>query len=208
MNFKTPLLGVAAAAIALSAVTVTSSPAQAAIVAGSALNLASPINGGVSTSSTLINFSGTFPIVQNVAVTTGSNSFSFAPLGLGVSNLTARIRDVTLSGGVFNGSLTNFISGITTTGFGSANAVSFDLTQFIFDNVEKKGDFSGVIRKGTDLSAAIGQFTTQEISGATSYSLTLTAVPTPALLPGLIGLGMGVLRKRKKEMAEGVGAEA
>jgi hypothetical protein len=29
-----------------------------------------------------------------------------------------------------------------------------------------------------------------------------TAVPTPALLPGLIGLGMGVLRKRKREAAE------
>jgi len=30
-----------------------------------------------------------------------------------------------------------------------------------------------------------------------------TPVPTPALLPGLIGLGMGVLRKRKAEAAEG-----
>jgi hypothetical protein len=29
-----------------------------------------------------------------------------------------------------------------------------------------------------------------------------TAVPTPALLPGLIGLGMGVLRKRKAEAAK------
>jgi hypothetical protein len=30
---------------------------------------------------------------------------------------------------------------------------------------------------------------------------TPTAVPTPALLPGLIGLGLGVLRKRKAQMA-------
>lgn len=29
-----------------------------------------------------------------------------------------------------------------------------------------------------------------------------TAVPTPALLPGLIGLGLGVLRKRKSEEVE------
>jgi len=31
---------------------------------------------------------------------------------------------------------------------------------------------------------------------------TATAVPTPALLPGLIGLGIGVLRKRKGNVAE------
>lgn len=34
-----------------------------------------------------------------------------------------------------------------------------------------------------------------------------TAVPTPALLPGLLGLGIGVLRKRKGEAAE-AGADA
>ena len=64
-----------------------------------------------------------------------------------------------------------------------------------------------MIRKGSDFSDAIGQFTTQELIGSTSYSMTITAVPTPALLPGLIGLGMGMLRKRKKEMAA-VSAEA
>ena len=29
-----------------------------------------------------------------------------------------------------------------------------------------------------------------------------TAIPTPALLPGLIGLGLGALRKRKSEEVE------
>jgi hypothetical protein len=32
--------------------------------------------------------------------------------------------------------------------------------------------------------------------------VSVTAVPTPALLPGLIGLGVGMLRKRKAEAAE------
>ena len=209
MKLKTPLLGVAAAAIALSTATVAVSPAQAAIVAGSALNLASPIGGGVSATNSKIDFSGTIPLVQNVAVTGGANSFSISPLGLFVSNFIniAQIKDVPLSSGVFTGSLAGFISGITTTGFGSANAVSFDLTKFVFNNTTKAGDFFGVIRKGTDFSDAIGQFTTQTLNGATSYSMTVTAVPTPALLPGLIGLGMGMLRKRKKEMAA-VSAEA
>ncbi len=201
MNFKTPLLGVAAAAIALSTATVAVSPAQAAIVAGSTLNLASPIGGSVSATNSNINFSGTFGQPQNVAVTGGAGSFSFSPFGLGFSNLTARIKDVPLSSGVFTGSLAGFISGINTTGFAPANAVSFDLTKFIFDDTTKAGDFFGVIRKGADFSDAIGQFTTQTLNGATSYSLTITAIPTPALLPGLIGLGMSMLRKRKKEMA-------
>ncbi len=39
--------------------------------------------------------------------------------------------------------------------------------------------------------------------GTTGQVIPPTAVPTPALLPGLIGLGMGVLRKRKAEAAEG-----
>jgi len=39
-------------------------------------------------------------------------------------------------------------------------------------------------------------------SNVTSSSFTPTAVPTPALLPGLIGLGVGVLRKRKAEAAK------
>lgn len=34
------------------------------------------------------------------------------------------------------------------------------------------------------------------------YSATATPVPTPALLPGLVGLGLGVLRKRKAQEAE------
>ena len=207
MNFKTPLLGVAAAAIALSTATVAVSPAQAAIVAGSTLNLASPVGGGVSATNSNINLSGTFGQPQNVAVTGGAGSFSFSPFGLGVSNIFARIVDVPLSSGVFTGLLPGFISGINTTGFAPANAVSFDLTKFVFNNMTKAGDFFGVIRKGTDFSDAIGQFTTQTLDGATSYSMTVTAVPTPALLPGLIGLGMGMLRKRKKEMAA-VSAEA
>ncbi|MBF2027919.1 MAG: PTPA-CTERM sorting domain-containing protein [Oscillatoriales cyanobacterium C42_A2020_001] len=35
--------------------------------------------------------------------------------------------------------------------------------------------------------------------GVSSFSVSVTAVPTPALLPGLIGLGVGMLRKRKAE---------
>lgn len=40
------------------------------------------------------------------------------------------------------------------------------------------------------------------VSARVVYDYTPTAVPTPALLPGLLGLGAGVLRKRKAEASE------
>lgn len=41
-------------------------------------------------------------------------------------------------------------------------------------------------------------------NGGLGTAATPTAVPTPALLPGLLGLGLGVLRKRKAAQAEEV----
>ena len=65
----------------------------------------------------------------------------------------------------------------------------------------------GSFRDSTGAKFGDGLLTAQlpkgATSGSTSYSvsITATAVPTPALLPGVIGLGMGILRKRKQEMA-------
>lgn len=57
-------------------------------------------------------------------------------------------------------------------------------------------------------TVAVSSFASDLTSGPLPYSITLsgvgaTPVPTPALLPGLIGLGLGVLRKRKAEVAKG-----
>jgi len=56
-------------------------------------------------------------------------------------------------------------------------------------------------------TVAVSSFASSPSSDPFPYSITLngsgaTPVPTPALLPGLIGLGMGVLRKRKAEAAK------
>jgi hypothetical protein len=40
--------------------------------------------------------------------------------------------------------------------------------------------------------------------GQTTLTIQTAAIPTPAVLPGLIGLGLGMLRKRKAEAAESV----
>lgn len=78
----------------------------------------------------------------------------------------------------------------------------FDFTLTSFVNTSSlQYKFKGFFADGT---LASGDLTTQ-IGGAgvKSYSATITAsgvqVPTPALLPGLLGLGLGVVRKRKAE---------
>lgn len=56
-------------------------------------------------------------------------------------------------------------------------------------------------------TVAVSSYASNFASGPLPYSITLTGasatpVPTPALLPGLIGLGLGVLRKRKAEVVK------
>ena len=64
--------------------------------------------------------------------------------------------------------------------------------------------FIGVLSDQADIAKI-----TFSLSGASDFAInklslniTATAIPTPALLPGLIGLGVAALRKRKAEAAE------
>ena len=90
------------------------------------------------------------------------------------------------------------------------NSYSFKLSSIsYFSNNNARGyNLLGAFSDGT---VGSGSITTQLASGTTFYSGNLTAVPTPALLPGLLALGAGVLRKRKAdavEASETVEAEA
>jgi hypothetical protein len=78
--------------------------------------------------------------------------------------------------------------------------IIFSVTGITANVVAGRYDLTGVFQDGT---AGIGQITTQIIGeGTRSFSGTITAVPTPALLPGLAAMGASMLRKRKKaEMA-------
>ncbi|MGV0024925.1 PTPA-CTERM sorting domain-containing protein [Phormidesmis priestleyi] len=204
MTSKTNFFGAAAAAIALSAATVSASPAQAFdITPGSILSFV----GSVKVAPNINNPSQlTFKSASGTAnkITIASDSTgSFAGLG----GTTAAIKALPLLpiGGNFykGGAIANFITGI------GPNAISFDLTEFIFNKANADAKFSGIFRTATSsILAENGTFTSQlnESKNITrkisSFSADVQAIPTPALLPGLIGLGMGVLRKRKKEMAE------
>jgi hypothetical protein len=215
MKSKTMFFG-AAAAIALSATTVSVAPAQAlSITPGSEINFNSPVGGRATIGLDKINFTPD-SANQRIQVTSGSGSFadvigpSETELRPILSNLSpTTVLDLVLSNGIYNGpTIPDFISGIKIgRPVGNLRNLSFDLTSATVITPGTLARFVGLFRSGsTILSQASGDLTAQGFGNGgvgTSYSLTLTAqpIPTPALLPGLIGLGMGVLRKRKKEMA-------
>jgi hypothetical protein len=85
---------------------------------------------------------------------------------------------------------------------------NFNPIQFTFD-ASYVGEIRSVVGNQL-LGTAAGQFiATNLVNPGFVINLNATPVPTPALLPGLVALGMGVLRKRKGEAtAEPVGSEA
>ena len=203
MKSKTMFFGAAATAIALSAATISASPAQAlTITPGSVLNIGGVVQANPNNAApTEFVFDAPFPQFgggpgKTVIYKKGSTG-SFAGLDRFASIQNLTLTQLTPGGHLFSsGSVTNFITNIKA-------GISFDLTKFIYDNSKSSATFEGVFRSGTDsIFAKGGLFTTQLTQkNPTTYSASIAAIPTPALLPGLIGLGMGVLRKRKKEMA-------
>lgn len=92
--------------------------------------------------------------------------------------------------------------------------LSFQLNSFIysmqpsfpFDSFAKgvTGVFSNSLGEVLAQGLLTSQITGNSLIGESSYSgtLTVTAIPTPALLPGLIGLGVAAMRKRKQQQVE------
>jgi hypothetical protein len=111
----------------------------------------------------------------------------------------------------FSGPVADFISfdkvltaaaGLGITGLPNAADYRFTLTNFM-QSAAKTYTFTGVFGDGT---LGEGEITTQILgTGVKAYSGTLVAkstpVPTPVLLPGLIGLGMAAMRKRQAKAA-------
>jgi hypothetical protein len=102
-----------------------------------------------------------------------------------------RIKDLTN----FSNPVTDFISFQNP----SLATYKFDLLSFVASPTAGRYTFTGKFGDGTD---GEGELTTQILgTGIKAYSGTLVAVPTPALLPGLIGIGMAAMRKRQSKTA-------
>lgn len=75
----------------------------------------------------------------------------------------------------------------------SASLVDFD------PGVNFIANINGYFNDGTPGNGGAGVFKlTKNINGDAEFE----AIPTPALLPGLVGMGLAVLRKRKRDAAE------
>ncbi len=223
MNFKPNLKALSFNAALVTALAtagstwMASSAVAATITPGSKLNLSEISTGGVNFVSSPTPKLDFFPNVSLFGTPLGQ------PVGIGASTGTfagatslplplAQIKDIDLvamGGGVYNlaAPITNFLSGIDIggifTGPPGGDDVQFDLTEFVFNSTT--GDstlLKGIFKSGSFSIAGIGRLTSQTNLGSpSSYSLSITAVPTPALLPGLLGFGVAALRKRKLEAA-------
>jgi hypothetical protein len=199
MNLKSLMTGAAIAATVVGGSVAVMAPAQAAILT-----------------------SGAFEIRNNTGATTATNSagttfdLDFAPLPVtfddaGFSGLMgpATVQSLTLNktGSTMFGPIANFFTGLTLAG----DAVTFDVTSGeLFANFTSAtrytvtGDLLGNLISGNSiLGVATLNVNRSSVSNQANFFVTgETAVPTPALLPALLGMGAAALRKRKSEGSE------
>ena len=214
MNFHaiTWRTAIATAMVAGSAV-LMSAPAQAlSIASGSVLNFGGSVSISGDSSNHKFDFlAAGLPTDPGIPgdIDLGLSTLSFA----GVTEVPggAKITDLATSvagGGFSTAPIVPFLTGLKLT---SGEVVSFNLNSF--------SDFTAIIDGGKDdfgitggtisgfFSSATGsvlgrgiltaQFTRPVFTGVTTYSASIEAIPTPALLPGVIGMGIAAIRKRK-----------
>ncbi|PZO21129.1 MAG: hypothetical protein DCF25_05645 [Leptolyngbya foveolarum] len=213
MNFKSislsaMLMGTATAIVAIA-------PAQAASIGGKTLGLGGTtrlenpnvVIGGTSR----LNFSDfSDASLGTIGIPFGSGNI------FGAVNTAITVQDFGLKKTGENTwelasmPITNWLTGMD-------NSVSFDLSAFNLERIISstgtafEADIAGIFRPSN--LGGTGGFTAQGRlafnPGGSTFSADITAgeeVPTPALLPGLVGMGVAALRKRKSEEEEAVEA--
>lgn len=218
MNLKAFGLGTAITAAAIAVNIVTETSAQAAQLTG-VLNISGSVVTNSASHPTTLNF------VDGNGAASGEFSIGFSSLGfdgmpgtIGGSG-TIGIVNLDASGNLAGGPVTNFISGLTLNG----QALSFTLTNFQLGSATVTNIVGGNTAYKYDPTLQgffnIGQSYTAEGAiaarfivpsgpngglGAT-YRGDFTAIasaPTPALVPGLLGVSVGMLRKRRSEATQ------
>ncbi|PSR19670.1 hypothetical protein C8255_00915 [filamentous cyanobacterium CCP3] len=186
-----------AAASAALVTAVVSLPAQAFSI-GSSYTIA----GQAKFSSDLIDFINT-PVLESA--TGDFSSLNGLTLGPTVSlRINPRVFDISKGG---SGLLVDFDNvNIDLTGFGLGTISSSNTFDFVASSVTflpgSRYRFTGTFGDGTKAIGELAQLVEVGNSGVFGYAATFTAVPTPALLPGLIGMGIAAVRRKKNEAAD------
>lgn len=208
MNFKSFGLGLFIVTAGVAGTILTKSPAQAITIgSGDILGLSGSArlqNANVAIGSTSrINFFAYTNTTSGTLQVQGASTGAFNSL----ATQAATILDLDLKKTAvdvwefspFSGYLTNFIT---------VADVKYDLSKFTLKKVGGlfTADFEGLFRSTNEI-AGFGSFAPANSSNfpkssGSTIAIDVTTVPTPALLPGLLALGVGALRKRKTEAIE------
>ena len=211
MNFKSIGLKVAIATAVVATSAAAMAPAQAASLTGGIAFSGGATAPNFFSSGGTINFtpgtvsraSGSFASLVSSAVTVSnlvlSNPGAASP-GL-LPNTKQRVFDgsgLTINFTSLNGSALSFVAD-------SSNYIATETTKGLV-SIAAGGNFLGTFsNNGQTLGAGYLNASRSgdvKTDGSYQFSLTATPVPTPALLPGLLALGAGVVRKRKSEATE------
>jgi hypothetical protein len=201
-NFKQACFGAATMAVMATGASLIADSAQALSLNGGFVMNGTTKVAGAGTNSPTLDFS-------NFAL--GNKTGDFAGLtGTPVIASLALtdpgiVNDATTNQGTYsNLPVPNFISGLDLGG-----ALTFDLDPsvislfgFITDanNFAIAGPITGVFKQGGSVIGK-GFLGVNNNNGISSISLTATSVPTPALLPGLVGMGIATFRRQRKQTA-------
>jgi hypothetical protein len=207
MNLKSIGLGAAALATTVSVGAIAPSAEAALIRNGNTLTF----KGDVNITKVGDNFAFDFAPFANIVDVGATSSSPFVAPG------SAKIASFAAPGsalGLPTAPIPSFLSQIQLTdgSFASFNLESLNFSTFTsgtnrFFDFDLTGKF--ITALGQEIPA-FGGFTTQVkqasllsgIAVGSTYSGDLTAVPTPALLPGLLGMGAAALRKKRKGESE------
>jgi len=197
MNLKTISFNAVVAATVVVGAATSGSPAHA--LSFSTSGTTTFVNPGGS--STTINFS---PLLLS------GSEFTPGTLGTNASGLT--VNGVANTFSATSNALSNFLTGFQ---FKGVNAVlnlnaGTNLAKGFFPSVNQAftvgTGLTGEIRStsGSLLGTTSGLFAASSTNGNGFYSYTgnAVAIPTPALLPGLVAMGIGIMRKRQAEAVE------
>lgn len=110
----------------------------------------------------------------------------------------------------FAGASGRTVSGLTSTlstsQIYSSNTVLNALTGSGFTNFLFSATDNSSIAGSGNFSSSIQSLVEGDVSVTYDYTSASTPIPTPALLPGLVGMGVAAIRKRKAEQKEAVEA--
>ena len=200
MNLKSIVTGAAIAATLVAGCVATTAPAHAGNLEFGGTARVKQANVAIGANS-IFDFSGfdggTFVGTGTGTVLVGSDPI-FGVVGSSITLQDFQIQKTSATTWTLLAPVTNFIMGLASGTTYTLN--TFNLTRGSVGPFPVfAADYTGVFNN--NLPGGIGTLFSGNLalSNGAGFSSTVTPIPTPALLPGLMGLGVAALRKRKGE---------